>query len=83
MTRALRDPEPRLFSREQAAGYCGLSIPTFEGACPVTPVIIRSRVLYDRKALDRWLDSLTPAPTELGSESWAGRLDGGRADQGH
>lgn len=74
--------EPRLLSREQAAGYCGLSIPTFEGECPVNPVHIRSRVLYDRAALDRWLDSLSPAPANPGQGKWLERLDDADARQG-
>lgn len=56
--RTAAEVEPRLLSREQAARYTGVSIPTFEATCPVKPIGIRSRVLYDRKALDRWIDDL-------------------------
>jgi len=84
MTRVRLDLEPRLLSREQAAGYCGVSVPTFEAECPVIPVRIRTRVLYDRAAIDRWLDTLTEKTPELGSsEYWRGRLDDAYEDQGH
>lgn len=56
--------EPRLLSRELAASYCGVSVPTFEGACPVIPVKIRNRILYDRVAIDLWLDSFAPGLPE-------------------
>ena len=59
--------EPRLLSRELAAAYCGLSVPTFECTCPVRAVRVRSRVLYDRVAIDRWLDTLTDAPLDTGN----------------
>lgn len=64
VSRAGLQLEPRLLSRELAAGYCSLSVPTFEAECPVIPVRIRTRVLYDRLALDRWLDSLGPKQPE-------------------
>ena len=56
--------EPRLLSRELAAAYCGLSVPTFETTCPVRAVRFRSRVLYDRRAIDRWLDSVVGVPVD-------------------
>lgn len=66
--------EPRLLSRELAAAYCGLSLPTFESECPVSPIRIRSRVLYDRAAIDRWLDSLSPAAVNP-ANNWLDRMD--------
>jgi hypothetical protein len=50
--------EPRLLSAEVAAIYCGVSVPTFKRVCPVSPKSIRTRVLYDRVEIDRWLDRL-------------------------
>lgn len=80
MKRARLPLEPRLLSRELAASYCGVSIPTFEGACPVIPVKITNRVLYDRVALDRWLDSLGGPDAKLPAEDWARRLRDAHAD---
>lgn len=72
--------QPRLLSRDEAATYCGVSVPTFVAECPVIPLKIRNRVLYDRKAIDLWLDSKLPAQPTLGETDWAGRLDGGHAN---
>lgn len=51
---------PRLLSRELAAAYVGLSIPTFEAEVKkgVWPAPHRHgrRVLYDRKQIDHALD---------------------------
>jgi hypothetical protein len=50
---------PRMLSKEQAAAYCGVSLPVFEQACPVKPVQLLERILrYDRFALDQWMNNL-------------------------
>lgn len=68
--------EPRLLSRDQAAFYCGLSAPTFAGACPVIPIKIRTRVLYDRQLVDQWIDSLsTTQPQSTSQHEVLKRLD--------
>lgn len=80
MSRRAAPIEPRLLSREQAATYCGLSVPTFEAQCPVPSLRIRSRVLYDRHRIDRWLDSLSPDSPKSGSgQDWGAKLDGPHA----
>jgi hypothetical protein len=63
MTRAQRKiPEgswPRLMSAERGAAYCDVSTPTFLAKiAPLlgTPVRIGARKLYDREAVDKWLD---------------------------
>lgn len=48
--------DPRLLNRDQAASYCGVSATTFEAHVAVQPVRIGSRVLWDKVALDAWLD---------------------------
>lgn len=48
--------EPRMLSRDQAASYCGLSLRTFKAVCPVAPVRMKRRVLYDKRQIDGWLD---------------------------
>lgn len=79
MTRA--PIEPRMLSRDQAANYCGVSVPTFEGWCPVIPIRERNRVLYDRAKIDRWLDSLSPNVPESAEDSdWAGKLENAHAN---
>ena len=49
---------PRLLSREQAAAYLGVTVPTLEGL-PIASIRVRRRRLYDRAILDRWVDGLT------------------------
>lgn len=68
--------EPRLLSREDAAAYCGLSVPTFEAECTVIPIKIRTRKLYDRLLIDLWIDSRGPAQPELKTgKEWLRLLD--------
>lgn len=85
MTVRVRWPiEPRLLSTEQAAGYCGLSAPTFRAECPVIPIRIRSRVLYDRAQIDRWVDSLAGEdPKSALGKNWPRLLDDDHAAEGH
>lgn len=74
---------PRLLSRDAAAAYCGLSTPTFVSSCPVIPIKIRTRVLYDRQAIDRWLDALSQSQPESGPQRvWLEKLDA-HAPKGH
>ena len=53
-------PEPRLFDREQAAAYCGMSGELFERCCPVQArrfgTGAHPRKLWDRVEIDSWLD---------------------------
>lgn len=52
-------PEARLLTQGQAASYCGVCVDTFKKVCPVPPVSLLGRIpRYDRRALDRWIDSL-------------------------
>ena len=71
---------PRMLSQEQAASYCGVSVPTFTSECPVQAVRMRHRVLYDRQLIDRWLDSLSGGGDEIFNEKdWLRRLDDAHA----
>lgn len=55
---------PRGLSREQAAAYVGLSVNTFEALVQkevkagrlIAPLQFGRRTIYDRRAIDRWLD---------------------------
>lgn len=49
---------PRLLDREQAAAYCGVSVNHFGRHCPVQPLRMGSRVLWDRLKLDGWIAEL-------------------------
>lgn len=48
---------PRLLNKELAAAYIGVSIGKLD-KLPISPVRIGSRVVYDRRSLDRWADNL-------------------------
>jgi len=81
---ARRDPEPRLLTQGQAAAYCGLCVENFKKACPVRPLSLLERIpRYDRRSLDRWIDSLnnSPGETDLG-RMWDNAGNGG-ARKGH
>lgn len=60
---------PRLLTVDQAAAYCGVGRGNFEARVGVPPVkVFGNRVLYDRVALDRWLDSVSGLPRLLETE---------------
>ena len=62
---------PRLMSEEQAAAYVSLSLNTFRARVgELWPKAIRigRRKLYDRAALDRAIDALSPATSESPAE---------------
>lgn len=54
---------PRLMSIDLAAGYLGLGISTIRSHGP-KPKRWGSRVLYDRRDLDRWADALDGQPLD-------------------
>jgi hypothetical protein len=67
---------PRLLTRQQAAAYCGVSVPTFVGVCPIKAVALgRGKRLerFDRISLDRWIDSLTSTQQPV-SKDWLSEL---------
>ena len=77
MAKAAHTPkvQPRMLGFPDAAGYCGVSVPTFKAHCPVQPVRLGTRILFDIRALDRWLDALS-APCSAGAgKDWIGRLE--------
>lgn len=58
---------PRLLSRAQAAEYAGVSPNTFDRHIKVAPLRFGKRVLYDRLAIDRFIDTLSGAkPSRAG-----------------
>ena len=68
---------PRLLTRQQAAAYCSVSLPTFEACCPVHAVSLGgSKRLdrYDVRDLDTWIDGLRAGPAEKTAEEWLAAL---------
>jgi predicted DNA-binding transcriptional regulator AlpA len=56
--------QPRLLTKQGAAAYCGMSPATFDAICPVKPIRFSERTIrFDRVALDRWIDGLSPKAT--------------------
>lgn len=59
---AVPKPAARLLNTEEAAGYCGFSVPTFKRICPVLPHKFgegkRALLRYDVRSLDEWIDCL-------------------------
>lgn len=69
---------PRLMSRETAAAYCGISPGFFEATCPVVPMRIGSRKLWDRRLIDQWIDQHSPDAGK-GPAKWLEMLDGDKS----
>ena len=55
----------RLLKKAEAAHYCSRSIKTFEGQCPVRPIVMANGDrLWDVHDLDAWIDGLKVGATE-------------------
>jgi hypothetical protein len=68
---------PRLLTRQQAAAYCGVSVPTFESICPIKAVALgtgKRLERFDRISLDRWINSLTTSQLP-NSKDWLAELE--------
>jgi hypothetical protein len=68
---------PRLLKREQAAAYCGVSVPTLIKLCPVRPIALgNSKRLerYDVHQLDKWIDTFDEGDTPV-NKDWLAALD--------
>lgn len=73
---ALQLPTRRLLTTEEAASYCGVSVPTMRAHIRVQPVKIGNSVRYDVKELDRWLDARSQSEPVSGDD-WLRLLDEG------
>ena len=54
---------PAALRQDQAAAYCGLSVPTFAAVCPIKPIEFTQSSRgqrYVRARLDEWLDRIDP-----------------------
>ena len=65
---------PRLLTLTQAAAYCGVSPNFFAANVAVSATKIGGAKLYDRHALDRWIDALGHGTVDAHS-IWLERLD--------
>jgi hypothetical protein len=68
---------PRLLTRQEAAAYCGVSVPTFDGICPVKAIALgngKRLERFDRISLDRWINSLAPDGPGM-SKDWLAELE--------
>lgn len=55
----LRVSPRRMLTEREAAEYCGRTVRTFKGECPVAPIAFgNGDKRFDIQDLDRWLDSL-------------------------
>ena len=73
---------PRLLTRKQAAGYCGVSVPTFTVLCPVKAIALgngKRLERYDIHSLDGWIDTLGSRGASYGKD-WLATLDGEHDD---
>jgi hypothetical protein len=57
--------DPRCLNLADAAAYCGLTRAKFSSHCPLGARIIAGTRLWDRRALDTWLDSIFGAAPML------------------
>ncbi len=64
---------PRLLPRELAAAYCGISVNHFMAQVPVQPMMLGTKKLWDRQAIDEWLDD--PYSSRYSVTSAEGWLD--------
>ena len=65
----------RLLTRQGAADYCSISIPTFEALCPIPPICLgdnKRLARWDKKALDIWIDQLSgfASPDQITDEEF-------------
>lgn len=79
---ALPAPSRRLLAPDEAAAYCGgKTVQWLRAHVKVAPMKIGSKILYDVRALDRWIDGKSDGlgRPETGDE-WLSRLDEGEGD---
>lgn len=53
-------PDKRLLSRQEAAAYCGMSVPVFERLCPIAPLDLGGVRLHrwDVERINQWIDGM-------------------------
>lgn len=74
---------PAALRLDQAAAYCGLSVPTFEKVCPVKPIAFTQSTRGNRyltKRLDEWLLTLDPNGERPIGRRFGDRLGNGQRE---
>lgn len=67
--------EKRMLSASEAASYCGLPAKHFPTVCPVSPVSLGGKFrLWDKRDLDRWIDTEKVGAAEASTDAILGRL---------
>jgi hypothetical protein len=67
-----------MLTKEQAAAYCGISVPVFVRRCPVVPVSMGDDMRlnrYDVKLLDAWLDGFGPGVSASTDDFWLAQAE--------
>lgn len=72
-------PDKRLLSRQEAAAYCGMSVPVFERLCPIAPLDLGGVRLHrwDVARIDAWIDSMQGKPiasNDQDDEAWLAKV---------
>jgi hypothetical protein len=68
--------QPRLLTKAEAAGYCGLSLGVFSTLCPVRPIALGSDKRlerYDIEELNKWIDGFRQSDNI--SRDWLAVMD--------
>ncbi|MDP1578350.1 MAG: hypothetical protein Q8L76_16610 [Cypionkella sp.] len=67
--------EKRMMNEAEAASYCGLLAKHFKVCCNVQPLNLGGKVLrYDKRDLDRWIDSEKTGDADNSREAILSRL---------
>ena len=67
--------DKRMLKQAEAADYTGLPVKHFKATCPVQPVELRpGTVLYDKRDLDTWIDSMKTGAELASQDAILGRL---------
>lgn len=67
--------EKRMLKQSEAASYTGLAVKHFKATCPVQPIELRpGTVLYDKRDLDVWIDSMKTGAELASQDAILGRL---------
>jgi len=76
---------PRLFTKAQAATYCGMGVESFAANCQFKPIRVMSGargLRWDIQDLDKWIDRLKEnSSTDSENVDWLVRLDGQNQDK--
>lgn len=72
-------PEKRLLSRQEAAAYCGMSVPAFERVCPIAPLDLGGARLHrwDVNRINAWIDAMQGQPmnsNEADDDEWLAKV---------